>query len=387
LHDVIIVGGGPAGLTVATELAARGHDVRVLEEHASIGVPVHCTGVLGLDAIAEFDLPQSAILDVRQAARFRAPDGSFVRVDSDRVHAAILDRGEFDASLADRARGAGAALEAGQRVVSLDVTERTVTATTATGRRVSGRAGVLACGASYRLNRRLGLGIPRRFVQSAQAEVSLQRAEDMIEVGFSRRTAPGGFTWLVPFRRNGCSRARVGLLCERQAAAGFGRWLETLQAEGRTDGSRLLSPRLRILPLAPVERTYRNRLLAVGDAAGLTKPTTGGGIYYGLLSGRIAAGVLDRALVEDRLDERRLAGYEGAWRQRLGPEIRAGLAFRAVASRLDDRSVNALIALARVDGLVPLIKQTADFNWHRGAALALLRHQAFRQAVLSSLLG
>ena len=56
------------------------------------------------------------------------------------------------------------------------------------------------------------------------------------------------------------------------------------------------APRLKILPLGPVTRTYADRVVAVGDAAGLVKPTTGGGIYYGLLSGSIAAEVLGDAL-------------------------------------------------------------------------------------------
>ena len=51
-----------------------------------------------------------------------------------------------------------------------------------------------------------------------------------------------------------------------------------------------------MLPLGPIERTYATRLLAVGDAAGLVKATTGGGIYYSLLSGRLAADVLADAL-------------------------------------------------------------------------------------------
>src|SRR5207247_1338905 len=106
-------------------------------------------------------------------------------------------------------------------------------------------------------------------------------------------------------------------------------------------------PRLKVLPLAPVRRSYASRVLAVGDAAGLVKPTTGGGIYYGLLSGRIAADVLAEALARDGLDAGALAAYETRWRARLGPDIRAGLAFRAAAAPLDDRAVNATVPLAR----------------------------------------
>ena len=104
-----------------------------------------------------------------------------------------------------------------------------------------------------------------------------------------------------------------------------------------------------------------------------------------MLSGRIAADVLAPALGDDRLGATRLREYERRWRDRLWPEIRAGLAFRKMASRLNDRAIDALVELARVDGIVPLLKQTADFNWHGAAAMSLLRNTSFRRVVLSSL--
>jgi flavin-dependent dehydrogenase len=145
------------------------------------------------------------------------------------------------------------------------------------------------------------------------------------------------------------------------------------------------APRLKMLPLGPVRKTVSDRIVAVGDAAGLVKPTTGGGIYYGLLSGQYAADTLDACLASDKLSERDLRPYETRWRERIGPDIRAGLMFRRLATRLGDSSIDALVEVARVDGIVPLLKETADFNWHRRAALALMRHPAFRRAVISSI--
>jgi len=142
---------------------------------------------------------------------------------------------------------------------------------------------------------------------------------------------------------------------------------------------------MRLLPLGPVNRTYGTRVLAAGDAAGLVKPTTGGGIYYSLLTGAMAASVLDARLADDRLLAGDLQPYERMWRDRMGAEIRIGLAFRTLASRLSDRAIHALLELARVDGLVPLLNEHADFNWHRGAALALLRNPSFRRIVLNHL--
>ncbi|HET7221142.1 MAG TPA: NAD(P)/FAD-dependent oxidoreductase [Vicinamibacterales bacterium] len=380
--DVVVVGGGPSGLIAARDLAVRGARVTVLEEHDRIGAPVHCTGVLGLDAFDELDLPRRAVVGAATSARFFSPNGTSVAIEAERVRAAVVDRASFDSDLADAARDAGAAIHTGIRVVGLDRAPGSVVARTAHGS-VRARAAVIACGASYRLNRALGLGVPSVLVHSAQLEVPFPAIDD-VEVHFGRSVAPGGFAWIVPFTRHGTFFARVGLLCERDAGTAFRMFAASIRQRYRI-ASEWGAPRLRVLPLAPIDRTSTERILAIGDAAGLVKPTTGGGIYYGLLTGRLAAEVLAEALREDTLTARRLKEYDRRWRARLGAEIRAGLAFRAMAAKLNDVTVDRLMELARVDGIVPLLRQTADFNWHRSAARALLRHGEFRKIVLTSI--
>jgi geranylgeranyl reductase family protein len=388
VRDVAIIGAGPAGLTAARVLASRGRDVVALEEHAEIGVPVHCTGVLGVDAFTEFDLPREAILGTAHVATFVAADGSSVSVDAERAKAAVVDRAVFDQALASASRSAGAELQSGTRVRTIEVGAKGVTiAVERAGgatERVEARACVLACGANYRFNRQLGLGVPRSFVQSAQLEQPFE-GPGSVEVHLGREVAPAGFAWAVPFQREGRPHTRVGLMCDSRALAHFRRFAARLRERFGRAAESWPDPRLKILPLGPVSRTYAERLLAVGDAAGLVKPTTGGGIYYSLISGRLAAETLDEALAANDLRESRLRRYETEWRSRLGAEIRAGLAFRTLASRMNDRAIDAVIELARVDGLVPLLRQTADFNWHRQSALALLRHAQFRKILLSSL--
>src|SRR4029453_5581821 len=85
--DVVVVGGGPAGLLAARELAAAGKSVRVLEEHAVIGAPVHCTGVLGRDAFDDLGLSRRAIVGAADAARFVGPNGTTILIDAERVRA------------------------------------------------------------------------------------------------------------------------------------------------------------------------------------------------------------------------------------------------------------------------------------------------------------
>ena len=385
MRDVVIIGAGPAGLTTAARLAAHGHDVLVLEEHPDVGRPVHCTGVLGLEAFTELDLPRHAILAITGEASFRYGHGEPVCVATERIKAAIVDRGQFDAALAARARDRGAEVRTLARVDRLAVDADGVTVHVRhEAAPVRARACVLACGASYRFNRELGLGVPRAFVQTAQIEMpfpSLPR----IDIRLGRELAPGGFAWAVPFMRDDQPYVRLGLFCDTHAPHRFRAFVAQMARESDVDPASIPQPRLKMLPLGPVKRTVAERVVAVGDAAGMVKPTTGGGIYYSILSGALAADALDGALRRDQLGERDLRACEDGWRARLGPDIRAGLAFRALATRIGDRGIQALIEVARVDGIMPLLKETADFNWHRRAALALLRHPSVRKAVLSSI--
>lgn len=384
IRDVVVVGAGPAGLTAAAKLASLGHDVVVLEEHSEIGHPVHCTGVLGVEAFDELDLPREPILAITGAASFRHGHGEPVIVDTERIKAAVIDRGRFDAALAARAVAAGAEVRTSARVDGLSVSSTGVTVRVRDGETVEARACVLACGANYRFNRELGLGVPREFVQTAQIETPFALLP-RIDVRFGRQIAPGGFAWAVPFLRDGQPYARLGLFCDSGASPRFREYSRQIAHEWGIDPASLPPPRMKMLPLGPVKKTVAERVVAIGDAAGLVKPTTGGGIYYSILSGVMAAEALGAALNRDELGERQMRACEDGWRARLGPDIRAGLAFRALATRIGDRGIQAVIEVARVDGIIPLLKETADFNWHRKAALALLKHPAVRKAVLSSI--
>jgi len=341
--------------------------------------------VLGLEAFDELDLPRHAILAVTGAASFRYEHGEPVCVETDRIKAAIVDRGVFDSALATRAVDRGAVVRTQARVDALSIDDTGVTVRVrGDDTPVRARACVLACGANYRFNRELGLGVPRAFVQTAQIELPFP-ALPRIDVRLGRDLAPGGFAWAVPFARENQSFARLGLFCDTDALRRFKSFTRQLARESDIDPESIPEPRLKMLPLGPVKRTVAARVVAVGDAAGLVKPTTGGGIYYSILSGALAADALDQALRTNRLGERDMRSCEDGWRARLGPDIRAGLAFRALATRIGDKGIQALIEVARVDGIMPLLKETADFNWHRRAALALLKHPSVRKAVPSSI--
>jgi flavin-dependent dehydrogenase len=142
----------------------------------------------------------------------------------------------------------------------------------------------------------------------------------------------------------------------------------------------------RLLPLTRIERSYGDRVLVIGDAGGFTKPTTGGGIFYSLLSASLAAETLVEAFQDGRLDAAGLARYERRWRQRLGQELRVAGWVRDIVGRLDDHEIDRLLeALAR-DDVQAVIRSTARFNWHAEVIVSLARQTGLVRLLLRALL-
>jgi len=390
MHDIAVIGGGPGGLYAATELGRRGFDVAVFEEHPTAGDPVHCTGVLAAETFDEFSIPRDSILNALTTAMFFGPSGACIEYTSPQAEALVVDRRAFDRVLFVRASDAGVRMHVGARATDVRIEPDGVCVVFADGATARARACVIACGANYILQRRLGLGMPSMHLQSAQLEVPALNPGS-VEVHFGAEVAPKGFAWVVPVYRGADAYARIGLMCDHDAREHFDRFLARIGprwqtgAAGCYDGG--IAPRIKLLPLAPIDRSYRARVLAVGDAAGLVKATTGGGIYYSLLSGGLAAGVLASALAAGDLSERALGEYERRWRAALGDELAAQMALRRIADRLSDQEINSLFELARTDGIMPIIRRTARFNHHRELILSLLNHPPARRVFMRRILG
>jgi geranylgeranyl reductase family protein len=385
MYDAVVIGAGPAGLYAGLRLAQNGLRVALLEEHHVVGLPVHCTGILAREAFDEFDISRDVILNELTAARFISPSGRDVVYRPRAVEAVAIDRPAFDTHLAERAARAGVTFIHGARVTDVTRDAHGVVVTAARHPVVAARSCVLACGGRYALHRHLGLSVPSIYLHTAQKEVPAAHPGD-VELHFGSYVAPKGFGWVVPIWRAGRPYARIGVMSEDRSPTHFDRMMARVAARWGIRATDEDPPRQKILPLNRISRTYGDRLVVVGDAAGLVKPTTGGGIYYSLVSASLAANVLTGALDEDNLTSGRLAEYERHWRERLEGELNTQLAFRSLAQSMRDEDIEGLFELAQTDGVMPIVLRTAAFNRHRRLIVALLKHPPARQLFFRSFL-
>jgi digeranylgeranylglycerophospholipid reductase len=377
--DVLIVGAGPAGNLAAHRLTAAGHSVAVLDWRGNIGDKL-CTGIIGRECKEAYPPAADHILRETDSATVVAPSGRAFALRKNSPQAYVIDRVAYVASFAERAQAAGAEYVLGPRVGGIEVGPHGVTVTTSLGdqtqtQKWSARALVLASGFGSPLVRMAGIDVPPggAFMTGSQAEATIDGLDET-RVYLGSKVAPGSFGWVVPIND---SRALVGLVTRQKLNGHMSDFVSALRAEG-TIGDVVESPQRWGIPVRPLARTYGERVVVVGDAAGLAKPTTGGGIYYALLSGELAARTLDKALTEDDLSARRLKAYERAWKNLLGKELKIGYFARLLYEALGDKQIEFLLGQVMSDEVRPelLDSDEVSFDWHSGFIKRALAHRS-----------
>ena len=281
-----------------------------------------------------------------------------------------MDRVFYVASFAHRAEAAGATYHLGQRVLEINPEGSGVGIQTDQNH-YRARSVIIASGFGTPLTNKVGLGKVADYVTAVQAEAAIGD-EDQVEIHLGQSVAPGFFSWIVPTRPG---RALIGLLTRRQAQKHLDDFLRRLESEGRIRRV-IKEPSSWGIPLRPLSHTLRDRILVVGDAAGQVKPTTGGGIYYSLLSSEIAADVLAGGLSTGDLSSRYLSNYQRRWKELLGQELETGYSARRIYEYLSDSQISSLARQADRDGLQQELINSPElsFDWHSQMIGKVMHH-------------
>ena len=375
-YDVIIVGAGPAGSYIAYELASSGQDVAVFEEKSAPGLNACCTGIISTECLQSLDPGTDVILTRVNSAKFFSPSRRCLRFQTERVQAYVVNRLLLDKALASKAQSQGAQYFFSSQVLDIIPRRDSIQAETlCSGAReiFSARAVILANGFRPKLPQRLGLGKIKSYLVGAQAEVEAKNVDEL-EVYFGQEIAPGAFAWLVPTSTN---KAYVGLLATSQAKLHLQKFLNNLSGQGRI-ASWEVEIEQKAIPIGTLTRSYGDRVLVIGDAAGQVKPTTGGGIYFGHLGALIAAKVLDEALSIDNLTAGQLSHYQKQWKAKMGKEISRGYWARWAYAKLSDRQIEGIFNMLDSDGMAEALLNSNNFSfdWHSRSILAFLRHSS-----------
>jgi len=383
--DAVVVGGGPCGSFSALTAAKLGAKVAVCEEHESIGTPTHCTGHLSLNGLKRLrlhSLPKSVVENEFRGVTFYSPSGKEFSIKFDSPVTCAVNRKLFDKYLADLAMMAGVEYCLGSRVESL-IQERDSVKGVVTNRRgfketLPSKVVIDAEGVSSVILKKDGLQSldPSMIVNAVHVE--MDRVEDVeddsVEVYLGEKYAPGFFVWLIPKRD--CT-AKVGLATK---AGNPKRYLDRFMrdhpiASPKLNKSKILSQSFHPIPLGgPIPKTYHHGLLVVGDAASHVKPTTGGGVIFGLLCSKIAGEVACEAVKTNDFSERFLSRYENRWRALIGFELALMRRLRMMLNGLSDKRVDKIVELCARLEMGRVIEKHGDLDFEGASLIRMLSH-------------
>ncbi len=301
MFDVIVIGGGPAGATAAEDLARSGHQVALLDREGRIKP---CGGAIPPRLIADFDIPDDQLIARITTARMIAPSGRQVDIPIENGFVGMVDRKDFDPFLRARAVAAGVTRLHGTFLrLDRDGAQTAVVyrdPQTGEEARAAARMVIGADGARSRVAEQEIPGGGQTPLVFAYHEIiaapavgeAAQYDPDRCDVIYDGKVSPDFYGWVFPHG----SSASVGMgtyirdVDLKAATAGLRRAAglaecETLRREGAP------------IPLKPLARWDNGRdVVLAGDAAGVVAPSSGEGIYYAMIGGRVAASAVSAAL-------------------------------------------------------------------------------------------
>ena len=375
MYDVAVIGAGPVGSYIAGELASRGFSVSLVEEHAEVGKPVQCAGLI-TPRTFEITGKRIAVLNSISGARIHAPDGRKIEIDGGREMAAVIDRSLFDRTLAEEAIRKGAELMLGTCVRSIEreengiITLRSVKNSAETEMR--SRIVVGADGIQSVTARLPGMRIKRTVFSGFEIETSgVTTPPDKVDIFTGSEVAPEFFAWIVP---TGDGGGRVGLAAPGNAHNHF----KDLERHGEWgtyfEGNRAyhyIAGGIHIGP--PAERSYSNGALIVGDAAGQVKATSGGGIYMGLRAATHAVSAVEGALERGDTSASSLKAYQERWTADIGQELGTAHRIHRIYASLTDRQLNGIFAMLDKKEVLHTIERYGDVDYPSKLVLPLLK--------------
>jgi flavin-dependent dehydrogenase len=318
--DVDILGAGPAGLQVARFLLRRcSSDVYLYEEHGKIGRPIHCTGLVSLEGLRkEIGVTgKDLVINAFRGAFFFSPSHLKLLVERPTTVAVLVDRERLEEYLYEEVLSLGARVALGRRVDFTDfcsIVKR------------KNSFGVVAGGARYLDDAKKIFLLP-----ALQYDIKVEDAvgiHDHVFIFLGEKFSHGLFAWAIPM---GDDTYKVGVASRGKTLLRMKYLLKALSEVGivpqrivRVYGGLVYTGGL-------VERVVRGGLLYIGDAAGQTKPTTGGGLAYLSLAARILSNAISNG---------KPYSYEKKVKGVLGPEIKLQFTLRKMLNSMSDSELD-----------------------------------------------
>ncbi|MFA5839292.1 MAG: NAD(P)/FAD-dependent oxidoreductase [Candidatus Margulisiibacteriota bacterium] len=341
---IVIVGAGPVGCYLGQLLKQAGFDPLLLEEHAEVGRPVQCAGIVGRNTFDGLRLPLSrkSILNVIDGAKVFYNEISFVLKRPEVAY--IVDRAMFDKELSH-----GLNIEYKTAFSEAHPIKDGYVLRTSNGEYYADIV-IGADGPNSKVRKSLNFASDMRLYRGYQYRVKLDQPDkNLVEVHYLKPFSL--FTWIIP---EGNGYVRVGTISNNPYSE-----LNTFMESHGINGE-IVEKNAGAIPIGTCE-LFKGNVALVGDAACQVKPITSGGIYYGMKSAEILA---------DAIKEDNFSIYQKRWIEEFEQEIKLCLLARYIMENMDQNVLNRIFSYVKEN--TSLIEKIGDFENHSSIFWSLI---------------
>lgn len=370
---VIILGGGPAGLQATRRILEKTERVRIVlvEEHTNVGLPQHCTSLVSLRGLKEdIAVSERVVLNYFKGAYIYSPAGYLIVAERNDNVAAVINRPDLEQELLENvSRSQNVDIILGKKGRMRD------NIVWVNGKRISGDIVVDARGISV-LKRRRNLG--NNVLPALQYDIQIENLgleSDHVYIFLGSRFSTGFFAWIVPLTEDtvriglasrGNVKKRLDSMLKEDLVKGL---IKPIKVEKVLGGAVYTGGT--VYPLVEGTTAY------IGDSAGQTKPTTGGGLVY--LSR--AAKYLAEAIVGGDLRM-----YERLWKKNMNREIKIQRTLRVFLNNLQDKQLDRLFKTLKEIDVEDILRREGDMDFQSQIVKKIGLKILYKDPMLAALL-